>query len=64
MRGGRVRATKTTKLPDPPLFTDSVDPTFDSQYLLIKAKFRSNLDYFKDENAKMDYVYGRTSSDA
>jgi hypothetical protein len=58
------RPTKSTKIPDPPIFTDGKDPTFDSWKIQISGKLSVNLDHFADEQARITYVFGRTGGDA
>ncbi len=52
------------KLPDPTPLSDGKDPTFLSWKLQIQGKYRSNADYFPDEEDKMLYLFNRTSGDA
>jgi len=58
------RSPKSTKIPDPPLLTDSKDPTFNSWKLQIKGKLQTNADHFLVEEDKMTYVFSRTGSNA
>jgi len=57
-------AKYSKKRPDPPLFTDSVDPTFESWKIQIQAKLRANADHYPTEEDKMEYVFSRTLGDA
>ena len=52
------------KLPDPPPLSDGIDPTFASWKIQIQGKFRVNADHFLDEEAKMLYLFNRTTGDA
>jgi Zinc knuckle len=56
--------SKSTKIPDPPVLTDGKDPTFESWRLQMRGKLRVNSDYFLTEEARMTYVFSRTSGDA
>ena len=56
--------SKSTKIPDPPVFTDGKDPTFDSWKIQISGKLSVNADHFADEQAKIAYVFGRTGGNA
>src|SRR6201996_4111297 len=57
-------ASYSRKRPNPPVFTDSVDPTFESWKIQIQAKLRANTDYFPTDEDKIEYVFSRTLSDA
>ena len=57
-------ASYSRKRPDPPVFTDGVDPTFESWKIQVQAKLRANTDYFPTEEDKMEYVFSRTLGDA
>jgi hypothetical protein len=59
---GTVKYSK--KRPDPPIFTDGVDPTFESWKIQMQAKLRANADHFPSEEDKMEYVFSRTLGDA
>src|SRR5438045_7084490 len=52
------------KQPDPQPLSDGVDPTFESWKLQIQGKFRINANHFEDEEAKMFYLFNRTTGDA
>ena len=62
--GAPERTLKSTKIPDPPVLTDGKDPTFDSWKIQVVGKLQVNVDHFADEQARITYVFGRTSSDA
>jgi len=57
-------AKYSKKRPDPPLFTDGVDLTFESWKIQIQAKLRANADYYPTEEDKMEYLFSRTLGDA
>ena len=52
------------KQPDPQPLSNGIDPTFESWKLQIQGKFRVNADHFEDEEAKMFYLFNRTTGDA
>jgi len=52
------------KRPDPPVFTDGADPTFESWKIQMQAKLRANADHFPTEEDKMEYLFSRTGGDA
>jgi hypothetical protein len=63
--GSQDRTPKySKKQPDPTPLSDGVDPTFESWKLQIQGKFRVNADHFEDEEAKMLYLFNRTTGDA
>jgi hypothetical protein len=64
LTGDIAPAKKSTKLLDPPVFTNSKDPTFDNWKIKINGKLTVNANYFADEQACMTYVFGRTGRDA
>jgi hypothetical protein len=55
---------KSTKLPDPPILTDGVDPAFDTWRIQMNGKLTTNADHYADEKARMHYVFSRTGGDA
>jgi hypothetical protein len=55
---------KSTKLPDPPIFTDGIDPAFDTWRIQMNGKLTTNADHYADETARMHYVFNRTRGDA
>jgi hypothetical protein len=57
-------AKYSKKRPDPPIFTDGVDPTFESWKIQMQAKLRANTDHYPTEEDKMEYVFSRTLGDA
>src|SRR5438045_6677500 len=52
------------KQPNPQPLSDGVDPTFESWKIQIQWKFRVNADHYEDEEAKMFYLFNRTTGDA
>lgn len=48
------------KRPDPPTFTDGMDPVFESWKIQIQAKLRANADHYPTEEDKMEYIFSRT----
>jgi hypothetical protein len=44
-------ATKSTKIPDPPILTDGKDPTFENWKLQMQGKLRVNADHYPTEEA-------------
>jgi hypothetical protein len=59
---GSVKYSK--RRPDPPTFTDSTDPTFESWKIQMQAKLRANADHYPTEEDKMEYLFSRTLGDA
>jgi DNA-binding protein H-NS len=58
------KAIYSKKRPDPPVFTDGTDPTFESWKIQIRAKLRANADHYPSEEDKMEYLFSRTLGDA
>jgi len=58
------RPQRSAKIPDPPIFTDGKDPTFDSWKLQMRGKLRANADHYPTNEDKMTYVFSRTGGDA
>ena len=52
------------KRPDPPVFTNGIDPIFESWKIQMQAKLRANADHYPTEEDKMEYVFSRTGGDA
>ena len=50
----------TYRLPDPPILTDGKDPTFYSWNTIVRDKLRNNTYLFRDESARIIYVFNRT----
>jgi hypothetical protein len=55
---------KSSKLPEPPVFTDGIDPAFDTWKIQMTGKLTTNADHYADEKARMHYVFNRTGGDA
>jgi hypothetical protein len=55
---------KSSKLPDPPVFTDGIDLAFDTWKIQMNGKLMTNADHYVDEKAHMHYVFNRTRGDA
>ena len=55
---------RTIKIPDPPILTDGLDPTFESWKIQIQAKLSVNADHFTNNAARIAYVFSRTSGNA
>ena len=59
-----IKQSKSVKLPDPQPLSDGIDPTFENWRIQVRGKLRVNHDHFLSEEAKMLYVFGRTTGDA
>jgi hypothetical protein len=59
-----ARPSKSMKIPDPEPLSDGMTPTFENWKVQIEGKFSVNADHFATEQAKMIYLFGRTTSDA
>src|SRR5208282_1038808 len=57
-------SAKSAKIPDPPVLTDGKDPTFDNWKIQITGKLQVNSDHFATEQARITYVFSRTSGNA
>ncbi len=55
---------KSTKIPDPPVFTNGGDPSWDDWYSKMVDKLAVNSDHYPTEPAKIAYVIGRLGGDA
>ncbi len=56
--------SRSQKIPDPPLFTDEKNPTWENWYGKIQDKLEINADLFPNERAKLGYIHSRLSGDA
>jgi len=56
--------SRSQKIPDPPLFTDGKNPTWENWYGKVQDKLEINADLFPSERAKLGYVHSRLSGDA
>src|SRR6187402_944441 len=61
---GSQKNNKSTRLPDPPILTDGVDPSYEHWIVNIQGKLIINADHYESEDARMYYVFGRTGGDA
>jgi hypothetical protein len=57
-------SSKSTKKPDPDPLVDGQNPTFENWKIQMEGKFLVNHDHFRTEQAKMIYIFGRTTGDA
>jgi hypothetical protein len=57
-------ARKSTKLLDPPILTDGKEPAFGRWRIQMQDKLKVNSDHFESMEAKMAYVFNRTSDKA
>ncbi len=55
---------KTAKLPDPPIFTNGNDPTFDSWMRSVRNKLEANHDHYPTEREKFRYALSRVGQPA
>ena len=60
----KASSKKSAKQPDPPVFTDGVDPTWDDWSAKIREKMRVNADHFSSEDGRLVYVLGRLGGQA
>lgn len=56
-----IPASKTTKTPHPPLFSESNEQIFQGWRTEILGKYEVNGGYLNNERARMVYTFGRTS---
>ena len=59
-----VKKEKSSKLPDPPYFTDGTDPTWDDWSAKIISKLERNADHYLTPAAQISYVVSRLSGQA
>ncbi len=55
---------KSSKFPDPPVFTGEGEPTWDSWRIKMNDKLQANADHFGNENTCIAYVISRLGGDA
>ena len=55
---------RSTKLPNPPIFTDGKDLKFSDWLSRIKNKLRANEDHYPTKSIKLAYVEGRIKGEA
>ena len=58
------KAEKSPKLPDPPVFTNGKDPTWDDWSSKVREKMDSNADHYSTEKSRIAYVLTRIGGDA
>ena len=58
------KAKKSPKLPDPPVFTNGKDPTWDDWSSKVREKMDSNADHYSTEKSRIAYVLTRLGGDA
>ena len=54
---------KSTKLPDPPIFSDNIKVKWDDWYAKIIRKLTINTDYYLTETARIKYIILRIEGD-
>ena len=59
-----IKTVKSTKIPDPPVFTNNDNPTWDEWYAKMTEKLIINTDHFPTESAKIIYALNRIGGDA
>jgi hypothetical protein len=64
MAPSSYRDAKSKALPDPPKFSDNINPTFEDWEKEMLGKFRVNNDHYGDDNMKMAYIFNRTEGAA
>ena len=57
-------STKTTKILDPERLSNGQNPTYENWKTQIEGKFTINHDHFDTEQAKMVYLFNRTTGEA
>ena len=58
------KANKTTRIPDPDLFTDGKNPTWDDWSNKILDKLQINHDHYPTERSQILYIFNRLGGDA
>ncbi len=56
--------SRTQKIPDPPLFSDGKEPTWEDWHGKVKDKLSINADSFPNEQSKLGYVFSRLAGSA
>ncbi len=56
--------SRSQKIPDPSLFTDEKNPTWENWYGKIQNKLEINVDLFPNERVKLSYIHSRLFDDA
>ena len=57
-------ARRSAKIPDPPVFSDGMDPTWETWNKAIREKLLVNEDYYPSSDAQIAYIYSRISGTA
>jgi hypothetical protein len=60
----QTTAQKSTKLPDPPIFTGDSDPAIDDWLSKMRSKLRANSDHYPTSDLEMGYVENRVGGTA
>lgn len=55
---------KSIKLPDPPIFTDGVDPIWDDWLAKVREKLNINADYYTTSKLRVVYILTRIGGKA
>ena len=55
---------RSQKLPDPPLFTDGIEPTWEDWQGKIRDKIEINADHFNGTKAVLAYIHSRIAGEA
>ncbi len=56
--------SRSQKIPDPSLFTDEKNPTWENWYGKIQDKLEINVDLFPNDRVKLSYIHSRLFDDA
>ena len=59
-----VPIKRSQKHPDPPLFTDGIDPTWEDWSSKMNIKLKVNKDYWDDDESRIGYVLSRLGGKA
>ena len=59
-----AKAKKSSRHPDPPIFTDGKDPSWDDWSSQIREKLRINADHYPADEGKVIYVLSRLGGEA
>ncbi|MDA4119332.1 MAG: CCHC-type zinc finger protein [Thaumarchaeota archaeon] len=57
-------ARRTPKATEPPELDDGISPTYTAWKILLRAKLRSNSDWFRTEQERIDYAFSKTTGEA
>lgn len=61
---GPDRVTKTTKLPDPAVYTGSADEDVDEWIAKVEGNLKGNADHYPTDRAQLSYAQTRLGGDA